>query len=116
MLDTVRGSEALGDKNKKKPQKTKNPTWPLILGILSRYLNTKEQIIIYWIRKAVIKEVQNAMQTCRGLIKSRLGVLEKAFQEITTSIIKSEGKEVISESKVRWRWVSVVVRAEGKRE
>lgn len=94
MLDTVLGSEALEDKKKKEKEKKKH--WPLILGIVSRYLNAKEQKIIYWIRKAMIKDIQNAIQTYRELTKSRLGVLEKAFQEITTSTIKSEGKEVIS--------------------
>lgn len=38
----------------------------------------------------MIKEVQNATQTYRGIIRFRLGVLEKAFQEKMTSNLKSE--------------------------
>lgn len=45
----------------------------------------------------MIKEVQNAAQTYRGVIKFRLGMLEKAFQEKMTSNLKSEGEKIKSE-------------------
>lgn len=36
-------------------------------------------MIINWIRRAMIKEVQDAIQAYKGGIKSTLGMLEKAF-------------------------------------
>lgn len=74
-------SEAIGDERN---------TWPLMLGILRRYLHTEEQIIMYWIRRVMIKEVQDVVETYRRVTKSRLGVLEKTFQEEMTSHLKPE--------------------------
>lgn len=114
MLDIVLGSEALGDQ-KKKTKKTKTTTTtpppqkknhkekrkkhthlaPHTRN-LKQILNTKEQVIICWIRKAVIKEVQNAIQTYRGLTKSRS---EEAFQEIMPSNITFKVKKSLAGQK-----------------